>query len=235
MDRLKGCLLIHGFTGSPEDMSPLAEHLRRNTDWVIYAPTLAGHGEDESLRRVTWQDWISSAEQELENMVQLCDEVYVIGFSMGGMIAAYLASKYPIEKLILLSTSVYYMNSKLLMKEFSDMVKDYFHDQYSLVNSMKKYKEKMTTTPLKAVMNFRKLVKEIRPIFQNISVPVLIIQGEQDRLVEPTSAHYIYDQVQSDAKEILLLKESRHVVCHDTEKDILFNKVDDFLQSSYLQ
>ncbi|KPD00014.1 hypothetical protein LR69_01687 [Geobacillus sp. BCO2] len=38
-----GCLCIHGFTGSPEEVAPLADYLRERTDWVIETPTLPGH------------------------------------------------------------------------------------------------------------------------------------------------------------------------------------------------
>jgi carboxylesterase len=63
---MKGCLLIHGFTGSPYEISPLAKYLEAHTDWLIGTPTLAGHGSEKaSLKDSSWKDWIASAEEEL--------------------------------------------------------------------------------------------------------------------------------------------------------------------------
>jgi carboxylesterase len=227
---MKGCLLIHGFTGSPYEISPLAEHLEAHTDWLIRTPTLAGHGNvGASLKETSWKDWIASAEEELQRMLEQCEEVFVIGFSMGGLIASHLSTKYPISKLVLLSPAVYYMDAQRLVREVSGTIKDFFHDQPSAFESLEKYKKKLGSTPMKAVLNFKKLVKELRPVFGNIQVPILIIHGERDNVAQPKGAHYIYKKVKSEEKEIMFLKQSRHVVCRDCEVDIIFKKVDQFL------
>lgn len=232
---MKGCLLIHGFTGSLYEIYPLVEHLKKETDWIMYTPILAGHGENESLKEVSWRDWIASAEIELQKMEEQCDEIYVIGFSMGGLIASYLASKYSITKLVLLSPAVFCINPQLLIRDISDMVRDFLNDQPSVSKSITRYKHKIKNTPLKAVYNFRRLVKELRPSIAHITVPVLIIQGEKDNLVQPRGAQYIFDNVQSKEKEILYLKESKHMVCHDCERDQILTKVDHFLKDqSYI-
>jgi carboxylesterase len=228
---VKGCLLIHGFTGSVYEIYPLVEHLKKETDWMIYTPILAGHGEEESLKEASWRDWIASAEVELQKMEEQCDEIYVIGFSMGGLIASYLASKYSITKLVLLSPAVYCINPQLLIRDISDMVRDFFKDQPSASNSITRYKHKIKNTPLKAVYNFRRLVKGLRPSIAKIKVPVLIIQGVKDNLVQPRGAQYIFDHVQSKEKEILYLKESKHMICLDCESDQILSKVDLFLKA----
>src|SRR2546427_411191 len=40
-----GCLLVHGFTGTPEEMRPLGEALAAR-GFPVYAVRLAGHGTD---------------------------------------------------------------------------------------------------------------------------------------------------------------------------------------------
>ena len=91
-----GCLMIHGYTGSPYEISPLANHLEDRTNWKIEVPTLPGHGKNLDLRDVSHESWIETAEKELQQLMQNCDEIYLIGFSMGGMIASYLAAKYEV-------------------------------------------------------------------------------------------------------------------------------------------
>src|SRR5439155_22684567 len=57
-----GCLLVHGFTGTPEEMRPLAETLAAH-GFPVHAVRLAGHGTDVTeLARTRWSDWFASVE-----------------------------------------------------------------------------------------------------------------------------------------------------------------------------
>src|SRR2546428_11933352 len=57
-----GCLLVHGFTGTPEEMRPLGEALTAR-GFPVYAVRLAGHGTDVAdLARTRWTDWFASVE-----------------------------------------------------------------------------------------------------------------------------------------------------------------------------
>ncbi|MFC0299112.1 alpha/beta hydrolase [Geobacillus jurassicus] len=57
---------------------------------------------------VKYDQWIAAAEQAFLALHHRCSAVYVIGFSMGGVIAVYLAEKYPVTKLVLLSAAFYH-------------------------------------------------------------------------------------------------------------------------------
>ena len=105
----KGCLCIHGFTGSPYEVEPLAQYIQMHMDCKILVPTLPGHEQQGNLADVVYEEWIYCAEKSLKELIRECEEVYVIGFSMGGVIASYLASKYHIEKLVLLSAAAKYV------------------------------------------------------------------------------------------------------------------------------
>ncbi len=94
---MTGCLLIHGYTGGPHEVEPLAAYLREHTDWDVEVPTLPGHGVNLELDNVTHTAWLAAAEDALKNMQEKADKLYLIGFSMGGMIAAYLASRHDID------------------------------------------------------------------------------------------------------------------------------------------
>lgn len=89
------CLCIHGFTGSPSEVKPLADYLREHTDWDVLAPTLPGHDHLRHLKNVTYKDWIVFVDSILSQMLKEDDEVYIIGFSMGGLLAGWLARHYP--------------------------------------------------------------------------------------------------------------------------------------------
>ncbi len=87
-----GALLIHGFSGTPGELRPLAERLAEQ-DYSVEAPLLAGHGgSQDELTAVTWRDWITSARQALDTLRARCETVVLVGFSMGGAITLYLAA-----------------------------------------------------------------------------------------------------------------------------------------------
>lgn len=118
------CLIIHGFTGGPHELEPLTDYLQEHTDWHISVPTLPGHGEKLALENVNYKSWIDSAEASLNHLKERYDEIYLIGFSMGGMIAAYLRAKYKVEKLVLLATAGKYLSLKRISVDIGDVIKD---------------------------------------------------------------------------------------------------------------
>lgn len=219
----RGCVLIHGFTGSPKEIEILA-NLMQFKNIEAASPILAGHNLNLrrcEMKKASYQDWIASAEIEVKKMVNRCEEVYIIGFSMGGIIAAHLATKYPIKKLVLLSASVYCMTVKNLL--FNNKLDFLRKDQ------LKRYLYKIIRTPLCSVINFRKLVQELLPCLDFVEIPTLIIHGAKDDIVEPMSSMYIYNTIKSKDKSLFILPNSRHIVCWDSEKEQVVKLVNQFI------
>jgi esterase/lipase len=228
-----GCLLIHGFTGSPYEVEPVARHFA-DRGWRIESPVLAGHeGHALSLNQVTWQDWVRSAEEVLQDMLLTCERVYVIGFSMGGLIAAHLSARYPIDKLVLLSASLYYINPRQLFKDAATIIKKHFTSASDAREAYRRYVNKAKTTPPRAVIHFRHLVKILKQELPKVTAPTLIIQGGRDDLVEPRSAEHIYRTIRSAEKYLHILPESKHIICHDCEQGQLLALIDEFLDPAH--
>ncbi|WP_449538584.1 alpha/beta hydrolase [Ferdinandcohnia sp. Marseille-Q9671] len=227
-----GCLFIHGFTGAPYEVEPLAEYIRTKTDWIVKTPTLPGHGETLHLKGVRHSEWISYAEKELVSLLDTCEKVYVIGFSMGGLIAGYLATRYPVQKLVLLSAAAYYINPKQLVADVKGMIREGLGRTLNQNELFLRYKKKIVDTPLSATIEFRKLVKKIRPQLHQIHTPTLIVQGECDGIVPVKSAHYLYNVIGSSEKELVLLPCAKHHVCYGEDQEKLINEVDSFLHES---
>ncbi|MDP4086416.1 MAG: alpha/beta fold hydrolase [Bacillota bacterium] len=224
-----GCLCIHGFTGAPYEVEPLVEYLKERTNWVFYVPTLPGHGESSYLNGIQYNQWITCAEKELKALFEKCEKVYVIGFSMGGMIASYLATMYPVNKLILLSAAAYYVNPKQLGIDIRNMVKDSLRGNLRKNELFRRYQRKIKETPFTATIQFRKLVSFIRPILTQVKVPTLIAQGECDGIVPPSSAEYLYRTISTEQKKLIYMKNSKHHICYCEEREALFSQVFDFL------
>jgi esterase/lipase len=226
-----GCLCLHGFTGGPYEIEPITAYIRENTDWLLSIPTYPGHGTVLSLKGIPHTDWLEEAEKAYLELRQKADEIYIIGFSMGGMIAGYLASKYSCDKLVLLNASAYYLNPGQMIKDFANMMVSSIHGELRNHELFHRYRKKFQDTPFSATREFRKLVKTLKPSLSKVKAPTLIVQGECDGLVPRESAEYLYGTISAANKRICYFKESKHMICHDIEKDQLIDEVYQFLMN----
>ncbi|MTH55177.1 alpha/beta fold hydrolase [Bacillus mangrovi] len=226
---MKGCLFIHGFTGAPDEVVPLAEFVKEHTKWDIRIPCLPGHDQPGALRGVAFQRWIECAENELADLLEACEEVYIAGFSMGGMIASYLATKYPVKKLVLLSAAAYYVNPRQVIKDIRLVIEDGMKGTLNENEVYLRYRKKITETPILSTLQFRKLVKYTKPRLPEITIPVLIVQGECDGIVPMKSAHYLYRTIGSKEKKLCFLPASTHLVCHGEDFEELAKETAAFL------
>ncbi|MDC3417038.1 alpha/beta hydrolase [Aquibacillus salsiterrae] len=223
-----GCLCIHGFTGGAYEVEPLAAYLKEKTNWKVAVPTLPGHGMELSLDTVTFEDWVEAAETELSNLLIQCDEIFLIGFSMGGMISAYLAAKYQVAKLVLLSPSRKYINMKQLSLDFSQFVKEGITGELKDNELFQRYVRKQGSVPLKATLEFLKCMKFTKPYLKEISCPVFVAQGIQDGMVPYQSAYYIDKEIPANT-EVVFFHDSKHHICLGEDKDVLNQAVYQFL------
>lgn len=224
-----GCLIVHGFTGTRQEVIDIENHFL-DKNWLVYTPELPGHGESkESLKEVNYEAWVYKAQVGLEELMKRCDKVYVIGFSMGGVIAGYLAAKYPVDKLVLIASAVYYLNPKQIAEDVRGWIQEGFRGELDQNDIYQFYRKKIQQTPVSATLEFAKLVKKLRHALADITVPTLIVQGEKDGLVPSRSAQYIYDNIQSEEKEIFFLANAKHYIWYGEEKEEFLEKLDQFL------
>lgn len=227
-----GCLIIHGFTGGPYEVEPLHKFLEKHTNWRIEVPVLSGHGETLDLEEVTHETWLHEAEDIVKQLKRDCEKVYVIGFSMGGMIASYLAANYDVDKLVLLATARKYLSFKYLSYYVADVISDGFKGQLEENEIFTHYKSKLGTVPFKANVEFMKLVNETKRYLEDITSPVFIAQGQKDGLVPYTAAYSLEKEIGSEHKEVVIFEQSNHMICLGEDKNILNKMIIQFLQKA---
>ncbi|WP_042416402.1 carboxylesterase [Geomicrobium sp. JCM 19038] len=219
-----GCLCLHGFTGSPEELQPLTERLQRKKGWLVYTPVLPGHGVGEDIGEAEGAKWIYTADRAAKEMLKHVDELYVIGFSMGGMLACYLAAKYPVKKLVLLNAAAYYVNRPQMVQ---DLVASYRGSENPWLDLVI---DKRKETPMTAFYQFIKTIRLMRPFVEGVTSPVMIGQGMKDILVPEKSATYLFEQIGSKNKTLRMYEHSNHFLCHDVEQELVIRDVEHFLK-----
>ena len=99
-----GCLLLHGFTGSPTETRWLGEFLAEQ-GYSVLGVRLSGHGtRPEDLIRMRWRDWLANAEDGWHLLRQSTTRIFVIGLSMGGVLTLSLAARYKAAGIVTMST-----------------------------------------------------------------------------------------------------------------------------------
>lgn len=224
-----GCLMLHGFTGGTYELGPLAYYLEQHTSWDIRIPTLPGHGEECDVGETTYEEWIYAAEEALQELLEENDVVYIIGFSMGGMIAAYLTATYPVEKIVMLAPAGKVLSVRQLTVDVGEVVADGFRGKLHENILFEHYKTKLRTVPAKASIEFLKLMRKTRPYLREISVPVFIAHGRLDGIVPVQTVHYLQKEISSAPKQIVVFDRSKHLICLGEDQHILNDMVYHFL------
>ncbi len=232
-------LLIHGFTGSPADMRPLADYLNKSGEgYPVCGILLPGHGTKmEDMMHCNWKTWVVSATMDLKKLLESYPKVSVIGLSMGGDIALCLASKFKVHRVVTISTPIIIRNKLNYIAEFLSVFRKYTYWKVfkPLEGELRfDYETGYKGMPVRSIAQLRKLTLASYNRLHRIKQPILIIQPLKDKLVNLKSPYMIFDLVKSDYKELTLLEQSRHNAIRGPERLKLFSAVDVFLQKEIL-
>jgi len=223
------CLLIHGFGGGPFELAALEKRLRNDGVCVVQV-TLPGHMKDrKALRQCSYKDWIKAADDAYQNIASHVkpQNIYIVGFSMGGLIGSYLASKYQVGCLITLNTPIYYWDFRNIVSNLAADIKA------ARTESVKRYIESSFKYPIYALWNFRRLLGKTKKCFQEVSCPLLAVQTKDDDAVQYSSAEYIHCNVKTKDKKLIYMKRGGHGVLLGEHTDEAVNCIHDFIFSQF--
>lgn len=223
-----GVLLIHGFTGSPSEMSLLARHLY-DKGYTVYSVRLPGHSTTvEDLACTNYRHWISAVEDAYYFLKHTCNKVSVVGMSMGGLLALNLAHDFPVYKAVSLATPIHIKDKRLpfimlyglFNKYVNKKERTYDIDVHIRYNKM----------PVSAVSEMVKLIKHVKPLLPEIKAPCLVMQSAVEHTLKADSAEYIHNNLGSKDKQLVWKYHSGHLLVLDKEREIVFQDIADFLE-----
>ena len=231
-----GILLIHGFTATPAEMRLLGEYLN-NKGYSVACMRLAGHSTSpRDMARMTWRDWFHSACDGYSVLAGFCDKISVVGQSMGGLLGILVSVSADVYRIATLAVPIMIHADrqvhrlpprKLCEGRFQhkkrrsiDDVPDYCNVSYAEM-------------PMVSVHELLELINEVKCNIPRIKCPVLVMQSHNDHTVNDNSANYIYNKVGSNDKELFWLNESGHLLSIGCEKEIVFEKVAEFLEKDF--
>jgi len=225
-----GVLVLHGFTGNPQSMRPLAEALA-DAGLTVDLPLLPGHGTAlEEMVPTRWDDWSGAAEAHFQALAARCDHVAVVGLSMGGTLTCWLAERHPHLSGIALVNPLVHAPDAEFRAGIAALIEagtDTFDGIGSDIKKMGSAEAAYAGTPLAAALSLFEGADEVETKLSDIHCPTLVLSSREDHVVEPVSGDVVVDQV-SGPVERIWLEDSYHVATLDNDAPMIEAKVVEF-------
>lgn len=253
-----GVLLVHGLTGTPNEMRLLARGLNR-AGFTVYAVQLAGHcGDMEDLLATRWQDWYATVEAGAERLSSQVDRVVVAGLSMGAVLSLALAEERPELVAGVAALSVIFRydgwsmpfytrfggfllpifrslgigRTKVFMEQPPYGIKDEAlrRQVVKQMHAGDSAAAGLPGNPWWSVVEMRLLSSRVLGRLAQVRAPCLVVHAREDDIATVSNARAIVDGVRHAPVELVLLDDSYHMVTVDRERRTVIRRTVAFVQ-----
>jgi carboxylesterase len=240
-DGRKGVLLIHGLTGAPSEMRPLARRLHR-AGFGVSAPQLAGHGENEAaLLKTDWRDWLDSVAVAYRRLAAEVDEVYVAGVCAGGALGLALCAANPeirgaaaysitfeydgwnMPRFAVAAPLIQFVAHLPLVRRLSWKetypygLKDLRLRELASRAPDTLIEGSIDRLPIGAIYEMYRLVRHVERLGPAILTPTLIVHAREDDMADLRNAHRLRDALGGPV-QLEVLEDSYHMIHVDKER-----------------
>lgn len=207
IDAQVACLLVHGFTGSPYHMRPFAERLSAQGVYVD-APLLPGHGTSvEDMTRTSFPDWVAGAEAAYLGLAARHRRSFVLGFSMGGLIALMLAARHHVDGAVVVSAPIRIRDPRAPLLPLMAMVRKYEPPAPPAPAPAGPVKTSLeerrigsySQKPLVCIQSLARLMQAVKAEVPQVQAPLLAVYGGNDHTAPPEDGQWIVDYAGRDA------------------------------------
>ncbi|ESK39710.1 hypothetical protein P256_01392 [Acinetobacter nectaris CIP 110549] len=253
-----GILLIHGLTGTPNEMRGLARKFNQQ-GYTVYSVQLAGHcGTVEDLVETSWKDWYASVCAGAEKLKQYTDEIFVGGLSMGSLLALNYTIEHPEVKGVLCYSPTFKYDGwsvplwgKLsapwilpLVFHLNILRSNILHEaepygiynetlRKRIVNSMNhgdSSEAGLPGNPWHSLYHMQRLSAHVRKNLHKIKAATLCLHAYEDDIAHRKNSQLIYDRVQGP-KKLVWLKKSYHMITIDNDRQQVIDESLSFINT----
>jgi carboxylesterase len=238
-----GCLCLHGFTASPHEVLWYAQHLAQQGH-TVYAPRLALHGTSPyDLARVRWWDLLNSALDGYHILRQQCDQVFVSGLSMGGVLALLTSVTVEVDGLIVMAAPMLLggmfqpkrLRRMKLIRPYTDQTDRGEFARYVQQEQAKRGEPMLGRIryglwSTAALEQLTLMIEHTLTRLPEVTAPLLLIYSEKDQTVPLASQQVIAQAVRSSELQCVTLKQSGHILTQDIEHPEVFRLATEFIE-----
>lgn len=225
----------------PEEMRGLGEYLAAQGHTAL-AIRLAGHAtHPNDLARVRWTDFLASVEDGLALLRGQVERVFVVGQSMGGMLALIAAARYPVAGVVAAATA--YAPFKpwqrrlfpLLQRLRPTTRKGTPEMEGALAGRREMNYPAYPQYPTRILRELDQVGVALRAALPQIRAPVLLIHSRQDAVVPAENMRLIEARLAAAHTETVWLDDFDHAVFSDPKRQLAFEAVGRFLQEAAIR
>jgi carboxylesterase len=231
-----GCILMHGFSSSPEEILPLDACLTQ-LGYTTLGLRFAGHGTTPAdMKNVRWTDWLANIEDAFHILQGHCQKIVLIGQSMGGMLSLTAAAYLPVDAVIALSTP-YWMPSQQeqIINRLTALVRPNIrkrnvqpHPQWGIRREAGY--PAYCGYPAKIHHQTDLLINAMVNSLSRVTAPVLLIQSRQDGLIPPISLEKIQSGLKASRVTPVWIEGLGHGITMDPLAEKAFLPIREFLE-----
>lgn len=232
-----GCLVQHGFTGTPKEMRWLGEYLN-GQGYTVCGMRLAGHAtKPEDMIRSRCSDWLATVEDGYYLLRSCCDQVFLLGLSLGGILVLTSASRLKVQGVVAMSTPYKLPDDPRLRfikplsrlqpympKGDTEPGSDWFDKE-----SWKQHVA-YPQNPVRSIAELLEAMRLMHLSLPEVRVPVLLIHSRDDNYVVEGSMDSICEALGSTDKQKLWVQGGGHVITEEPTRHEVFKAAAAFIE-----
>ncbi|WP_342514607.1 carboxylesterase [Sporosarcina sp. FSL K6-1522] len=228
----RAVLLLHGFTGNSADVRMLGRYLEKK-GYTSLAPHYKGHGvPPEQLVQTGPDEWWADALAGYNQLKDAgYDEIAVAGLSLGGVFSLRLGYNMPVKGIVSMCAPMSMRTTELMYEGVLKYARDYKKYEGKGEEEIEKDMKALREMGMPSLPDLRALIEDVRGHIDHIYAPLFVVQGSLDDVIDPNSANVIYDETESDDKQLKWYEQSGHVITLGPEKEQLHEDIFTFLES----
>jgi carboxylesterase len=231
-----GIVLVHGFTGSPVSLRPLAELLARR-GFAVELPRLPGHGTTwKEMLPTRYDDWRAEVVRVTKLVGSRTDKVVLCGLSMGGTLALDVASSGDVTPAGLVAINAQILDRKGIVVKLGPWLEKIFPVVPAAAAGLKSNdiakpgvgEQAYGWVPSAAGNSLLRALPRVRAQVERLTCPVLIAYSRQDHSVSPENSRRLLGLIRSNDLTELVLERSYHVATLDYDLELIEERVTGF-------
>ncbi|CEG55811.1 alpha/beta fold hydrolase [Legionella fallonii] len=243
-----GILIIHGFSGTPGEVLEFGNQLWKE-NITIAIPQLAGHcSSEKDLKLSNRHDWYESVEKAYNLLAEHCDQIYVAGLSVGGLLALKLAAekKEKLVGVILLSLVFFYDGWNMSKLKINLLMPFIIHTPLRFLTAFKErspygIKDERVRQSIELIMKNQRsnaseqigimkisgsslkevnnLIRDTKRLLPHIHCPALIIHSLEDDMASIKNVEFLQRKIGTKQIKLCYLNDCYHVITLDKKKN----------------
>lgn len=233
-----GVVVVHGFTANPAGTRPLGLRLAAE-GYSVEVPRLPGHGTSaRDLSRTRYSDWRMTVVNAVTTLGRGCEQVVLVGHSMGGSLALDLAGSgehrlagiVPINALILDRTELLARLAPALQHVVPFVPRDAAGMPTDDLAKPGVEENAYAWVSARAAQSFISELPRIREGLASVTCPVLVVTSPEDHTVDPANGDAIAQALTGAARvERFATRRSFHVPLLDYDAAALEERIVGFV------